>query len=223
MKSRNIILMILVAIGLSACSSDQRINLNAPNLDELCPNNTSCEYDAMIAIAPFFFLPGDRENLGFRCYKFVFGCNYSNAWIPAASEWKLDYSLSSSGTDPTVFECSYERSYDVYRTTHDTQIDLTCSRTAFLISGYVESLPDIGDVVLQNNGVDDLTVSGDIFRFSTPLKPPAPYSITILREPEGFDCTLSNASGVINDLDVSDVVLNCQKTVDPEVPEVIPQ
>ncbi|BDY11839.1 LVIVD repeat-containing protein [Hydrogenimonas cancrithermarum] len=68
-----------------------------------------------------------------------------------------------------------------------------------------------GDVVLQNNGGDDLTVhAGDnSFTFATPMREGSGYNVTILSAPTDQDCTLSNASGTVANSDVTDITLTC--------------
>ena len=64
-----------------------------------------------------------------------------------------------------------------------------------------------GDVVLQNNGGDNITIelslAGSTVSFPNPLPDGSAYDITILSEPGGVDCYIfSNQSGVINGADV---------------------
>ena len=66
-----------------------------------------------------------------------------------------------------------------------------------------------GTVVLQDNGADDLTTSNNgSFTFNTPLYEDAPYSVTVLDEPSGQSCLVSNGSGISSD-DVTNITVTC--------------
>ena len=64
--------------------------------------------------------------------------------------------------------------------------------------------------MLQNNGGDDLTLSGNgAFTFATKLPSGAAYSVTVKTAPSGESCTVSNGSGTVASADVSSVVVAC--------------
>ena len=82
----------------------------------------------------------------------------------------------------------------------------------YSVGGTVTGLQ--GSVTLQNNGADELTLSrsGD-FSFSTKLNSGVSYSIDIQAQPSGQTCTLSNASGIIVNSNVSNVLVSCEDGV----------
>jgi hypothetical protein len=62
------------------------------------------------------------------------------------------------------------------------------------ISGSISGL--VGKVVLQNNGTDTLTLtSNGSFAFATPVPAGQAYSVTILTQPTGPDCTVAQGAG----------------------------
>lgn len=73
-----------------------------------------------------------------------------------------------------------------------------------LIGGTLTGLPTGQQIVLQNNGADDLTLSnnGD-FRFATQLLANASYSVTIKTSPTGVTCKVTNGSGKVSNLGAS--------------------
>lgn len=82
------------------------------------------------------------------------------------------------------------------------------SVASFRLGGMVTGLS--GTVVLQNNGGDNLTLtSNGAFKFSTPVTDLTSYKVTVLTQPESQTCTVSNGSGKINSVSVSDVSVNC--------------
>ena len=74
----------------------------------------------------------------------------------------------------------------------------------YTIGGSVVGLS--GTVVLQNKAADDLEVSDDgVFTFSTPA---STYSVSVLTQPSGQVCSVTNGSGIATE-DVTDVAVNC--------------
>ena len=68
---------------------------------------------------------------------------------------------------------------------------------SFTVGGTLSGLAS-GTLVLQNNGGDDLTrtVNGS-FNFATTVTTGSAYSVTVLTQPLGHTCTVSNGSGTI--------------------------
>lgn len=84
----------------------------------------------------------------------------------------------------------------------------TPSSTSYTIGGTISGL--IGAVVLQNNGADDLLLSGDgEFGFVARLSDGADYSITVQSHPSGQACSVSNGIGTLSGHDVTSVAVNC--------------
>ena len=80
----------------------------------------------------------------------------------------------------------------------------------FTVGGTVIGLSGPG-LVLGNNGGDDLTVaSSGSFTFATPLASGSgPYSITVLSQPSGQTCGVSNGSGIVGGTNVTSVAVSC--------------
>ena len=71
----------------------------------------------------------------------------------------------------------------------------------------------VGKLVLQNNGGDDLTLlANGTFLFANPVEKDASYAVTILMQPAGPTCTVSNGSGTAT-ADVTNISVTC--TTDP--------
>ncbi len=78
----------------------------------------------------------------------------------------------------------------------------------YAIGGTVSGLS--GTLVLQNNGGDDLTITADgPFTFATALADGAAYAVTVLTQPAGQTCTLTNGTGTISGANVTDVAAGC--------------
>jgi hypothetical protein len=67
-----------------------------------------------------------------------------------------------------------------------------------------------GTMVLQNVGVDDLSVSGSgTFTFGTALPSGTGYLATVRTQPAGQSCVVANGSGTVGMADVTDLVVSC--------------
>jgi 6-phosphogluconolactonase len=78
------------------------------------------------------------------------------------------------------------------------------------IGGTVSGLT--GTLVLELNGTDPITITANgSFVFDRKLPPDNSYTVTVLTQPAGETCTVSNGSGVAG-IGVSNVAVNCQST-----------
>lgn len=82
------------------------------------------------------------------------------------------------------------------------------SGTNFTVSGAVSGLS--GTLVLQNNAVDDLTISENgSFTFATALASGSTYAVTVKTQPSGQTCTIANPSGTISGANIENVAVTC--------------
>ena len=91
-----------------------------------------------------------------------------------------------------------------------TAIAVDCATNKFAVGGTANGL--VGTVVLQNNGGDDLTLSGDgTFAFATPLDDLSTYATTIKAQPTSPSqtCVLAHAAGSIASAHVTNIGLTC--------------
>jgi hypothetical protein len=80
--------------------------------------------------------------------------------------------------------------------------------SSYAIGGTVSGVS--GTVVLQDNGVDDLSVSRDgPFTFKGQLAAGADYQVTVKNSPDGEDCTTSDATGTVAASNITNVTITC--------------
>jgi hypothetical protein len=99
-------------------------------------------------------------------------------------------------------------------TSNVTNIQVSCSTTAFTIGGTVSGLTGAG-LVLQDNGGNNLPISSNgSFTFSQPVDLGAKYNVTVLTEPTNPSqiCTVNNGQGTANGV-VNNVQVLCSLTV----------
>lgn len=79
--------------------------------------------------------------------------------------------------------------------------------SSYIVGGSTSGL--IGSIVLQDNGNDTLTVSTNgSFTFATKVPSGSTYNVTIITQPTGQTCTVSNGSGIISG-NITNVALSC--------------
>jgi len=127
-----------------------------------------------------------------------------------------DLAVSGTGTVPFVFKTAVTGIYSVTiktqpsgqvcsvangsgtATANVNTVQVNCAAT-YTVGGTVSGLQGSG-LVLQNNGADNLTITGTgtvNFTFATPLLAGAAYAVTVLTQPGGQKCTVANGTGTI--------------------------
>ena len=89
-----------------------------------------------------------------------------------------------------------------------TDISVACATDTFTVGG-TESGLGAGTLVLQNNGGDDLTISGLFFTFAGKIAIGDAYNVTVKTQPAGQTCTVSNGAGLMPAGNVTDVSVVC--------------
>jgi len=93
-----------------------------------------------------------------------------------------------------------------------------CQQTNYSVGGNISALT--GSMVLQNNGGDDLVVSANGgFIFVTSLADLSPYLVTVLTQPTGQTCNVTNGNGTVSGANITDITVDC---VDDVIPPVTP-
>jgi hypothetical protein len=95
---------------------------------------------------------------------------------------------------------------------NDVTVDVTCTIEQYTISVDVSGLAIGNDVVLQNNGSDDLTISSNgSSTFATALDDETDYLVSVLTQPSAPNqtCVLANESGTVAGANVTDITLTC--------------
>jgi hypothetical protein len=126
-------------------------------------------------------------------------------------------------TEPTGQTCTVSNGSGTISDADVTDVAVTCTdnpEPLYTINGTASGLGPIS-VVLQNNGTDNLDVDANgVFVFDTALSDGSPYDVTVLTQPAGQTCGVTNGSGTVNGSDVLGVDVGCQDDV--VVPPVLP-
>jgi N-acetylneuraminic acid mutarotase len=87
---------------------------------------------------------------------------------------------------------------------------VTCTAMDSTVSGTVSGLLSGRSLVLQDNGANPTTVSADgTFTFSTPVAGGTNYAVSVLTQPSGQSCSVTDGTGTMGSNEVSDVAVNC--------------
>jgi hypothetical protein len=91
-----------------------------------------------------------------------------------------------------------------------TTVAIACSSgSSYKIGGTVTGLTGTG-LVLQNNGGDNLTVTtNSVGYFPTWLATGSSYYVTVLTQPSGQSCSVSNGAGTVGTSDITNVNVTC--------------
>ena len=118
------------------------------------------------------------------------------------------YSVTIAST-PAGETCSVNLGSGTIAGTDVTNVAVVCSTASYTVGGNVSGLSGIG-LRLSLNGGEKVTINGDgAYAFTTPLANGAAYSVAVVSEPVGEQCTLANATGAIAGADVTNVDVTC--------------
>lgn len=85
---------------------------------------------------------------------------------------------------------------------------ITCSTITHTVGGTISGL--VGQVQLQNNGADTLTVANNgAFTFATPVAEGSTYAVSVLTQPIAQTCTVQNGNGTTGTIGVTNVGVTC--------------
>jgi hypothetical protein len=122
--------------------------------------------------------------------------------VASGSTYSVTVFTQPTGQSCTVTNGSGTASANV------TNVQVVCSNVSYSIGGTVSGLTGTG-LVLQDNGGNNLAVSASgSFTFSTAVASGAAYSVTVLTQPTGQSCTVTNGSGTAS-ANVTNVQVAC--------------
>lgn len=111
-------------------------------------------------------------------------------------------------TQPQNQTCTVMSGSGTVAAANVSSVSVVCSINAYKVGGTVSGLT--GNLVLQNNSGDDLTVSASgQFQFITPVATGASYAVTVKTQPANLFCSVSAGTGMIAGSAVSTVAVSC--------------
>lgn len=112
-------------------------------------------------------------------------------------------------TNPAGQTCAVTNAIGTVAGANVTNVAVSCMvNSLYTLGGFISGVS--GTVVLQDNGGDNLALGADgSFIFATPLANGSSYRVSVLSQPLGQACMVSNGSGTITGTNVKNVAVNC--------------
>ena len=135
-------------------------------------------------------------------------------------QWDLIGTVSHDGTNATVIRFTLENggAYDADGDANNNQIrdPIVPVYLTYTVSATVSGLSAGEALVLSNNGNDSLTFSSNgSLAFATALLETDPYNVTLLSQPSGSSCTVTNGMGTMPAANVTQVSVSCVSNATP--------
>ncbi len=125
-----------------------------------------------------------------------------------------DDALNDGDVGYTIITAAATSADANYNGINPDDVNVTNEDDDYLVGGFVTGNVGSG-LVLQNNGSDDLAISGTgAFNFDTPVSDGNPYSVSLLTQPSepAIECSIVSGVGTISGADVTTVAVNCVVT-----------
>jgi hypothetical protein len=129
---------------------------------------------------------------------------------PVASGGGYSVSVQTHPADPPQ-SCTVTNGEGTVTDADVTNIEVSCALAEFTIGVTVSGVAGTG-LRLQNNGADDLAITGDgAFTFATAVASGRPYAVTVATQPTGpaQECTVVAGEGVVELEDITNVEVHC--------------
>ncbi|HEY2532524.1 MAG TPA: kelch repeat-containing protein [Xanthobacteraceae bacterium] len=111
---------------------------------------------------------------------------------------------------PAGANCVVTNGSGTIGTSNIANILVTCTPNNYTISGTLAGLLGGRSLTLQDNAGNSTTVAASgSFVFSSPVASGSNYAVTILSQPAGQTCSVTNGSGIIAAADITNVSINC--------------
>ncbi len=113
---------------------------------------------------------------------------------------------------PTGQTCSVSTGAGIVSGNNVGNVAVVCASSinSYKVGGTVSGVLTGGSLVLQDNNGDNLTVSANgAFNFATKVASASPYSVIVLTQPTGQNCSVANGTGTIAQADIANVAITC--------------
>lgn len=128
--------------------------------------------------------------------------------VPSGATYSV--SIATQPTSPTQV-CTLSNATGTVGDGPVTNIGVSCVTVQFTVGGTVSDLIG-GDLVLQNNGTDSLSIAANgAFTFPTSLPTGTPFNVTVLTQPTVplQACAVTNGSGTVGSANITTVSVSC--------------
>jgi hypothetical protein len=110
---------------------------------------------------------------------------------------------------PDAVTCTVSGGSGVVGSANVTDVQVDCASAAFTVGGTVSGLTANGLILANGSDTTGPAAGATAFIFPTKLASAATFTVTILTQPTGQTCAVSNGTGVILTSSVSNVAITC--------------
>lgn len=110
---------------------------------------------------------------------------------------------------PVGLACTVANNAGVAGSTNITNADVTCEPNIYKLGGTVTGLTADGLVLANGSATATLAKNTTSFTFPTTVISSTSYGVTVLTQPPGLTCTVTNGTGIVAKIDVTTVTVNC--------------
>ncbi len=136
--------------------------------------------------------------------------------FPKALAKGASYTVTAEASAP--YTCAVENGSGTMGGAAISDVRIVCSLKAYTVAGDLVNIKSGTQIVLANNGADQLTISASSssaqsFRFATALPNGAAYAVTVEQQPAGQRCLVANGHGTISGRNVINVNVTCAEVL----------
>ena len=131
---------------------------------------------------------------------------------PVAAGKPYNVTVLTQPSSPTQF-CSVANASGTMPSSNLTTVNVNCALAYTIGGNSINNLKNTG-LVLQNKLKDNLLISpaDTSFSFKTPLVTADTYTVSVLTQPLGQNCSIGGGSGTVGSSDVNSVTISCLNT-----------
>ncbi|MCP5497206.1 MAG: Ig-like domain-containing protein [Leptospiraceae bacterium] len=134
--------------------------------------------------------------------------------------------LSGSSYNVTIYSQAAEHNCSVSSpigtmSGSDVTLTVNCTANTYTVGGSINNLLTSGLQLQLTGGVNDtisISSGSSSYTFSVPVGSGLPYIVSILSQPTGQNCAVSNGTGLITNSIITNVVVNCSPLVTSTTP-----
>lgn len=188
-----------LVLGLAGCGGEAQFDINGTVRGLNYPGLVLYTHGQTVSPTPQFDDKGVAKDVSFR--------------FPETIPYGVVYEVSVQ-TNPPHQACTVANPSDTAGRTSTINIFVTCVQNSYRLTGKVTGLPVDGTVVLANGSEGTVTVKATTTvtepQFTFFVRDDRSYGITVLEQPAGYTCTVSqNGVGIVDRSDIQNVQVTC--------------
>jgi len=121
--------------------------------------------------------------------------------------------LTQPSYPPQAQTCTVTNGSGTMPSANVTNVAVNCVTKTYTVGGSVTGMTG-GTLVLQDNGADNKTITANgAFTFATAIASGSAYSVTVLTQPSGQSCSVTNGGGTVTSANITNVGVTCANAI----------